>query len=115
MAVTKFKVSGVDVDNFDASSDFNTDAISLGSVSTKWAIKFENNTSGGGPTYTIEYSMDGTNFHQLEGAINLPIDKGILKSFQAVPFTRVVYTANAATGTLTLNYSGSNEAIRTTI
>ena len=112
MSITKFQVSGVEVDNFDASSDFNTDPIRLDGVSTKWSVKFENNTVGGGPTYTIEYSMDGTNFHALEGAINLPIDKGILKSFQAVHSTRIAYVANGTTGTVTLNYGQSIESVR---
>ena len=112
MSITRFKVNNVAVEDFDASSDFVTDLIRLDGVSTKWSVKFENNTTGGGPTYTIQYSMDGVNFHSLEGAINLPIDKGILKSFQAVHSTRISYTANGATGTVTLNYGQSYEAVR---
>ena len=58
-----------------------------------------------------EYSMDDVNFHALEGAINLPIDKGILKSFHSTPFMRISYTANGATGAVTLNYNSSYQSV----
>jgi len=111
MAATSFKVSDVEVIGFDASSNFTTDSIRLGGVSSKWSIKFENNTSGGSPTYTLEYSMDNSNFHELARVIDFPIDKGILKSFQGIPFMRIVYTANGATGTVDLNYYSSYSAV----
>ena len=112
MGLIILEVSGVKVLDYDASADFNTDGIRTG-TSYKWAVKFENGTTGGTPTYTIEYSMDGVNWHSLENTIDSPIDTGFIKSYLGAPHFRVAYKANGATGTLSLRYNSNYEVINT--
>jgi len=99
-----FEVLGTPVVNFDATSDFITDAIEFCFLYV-WSLKIDGTTLDGTPTITIEVSNDGTNWIAYKNdSTDSPVPGAWFDNIMPFLFTRINYKANDnTTGTVTFN------------
>jgi len=103
----KFEVLGVPVTNFDATSDFITDVIT---IDANWVWSFQSSVSGivgGPPTLTIEVSIDGTNFFPYNiNTTDVAIPGILFEDISPFEFIRINYSSNVTTaGTVTFDFT----------
>lgn len=97
--------AGNEVINYSATSNFTTLGIDLTEFDAKWTLQVIRSATDGLPTLTIECSDNNVDFkeYQLESTdISVRTGEMFKKNNFEPRFMRVKYTANSATGTITV-------------
>ena len=117
-----FQVIATDVQDYSGAADFKTDAVHVDAtaidVVTTWVVQSQEATGySGNATWTLEFSLTGGNSDDEWAVLNddttkdIEVGDGLISSNRKPQkgYYRIVYTANTATGNITLTHSLPSE------
>ena len=110
MSTLRFKVSEVEVVDYDATVNFTTDEIRF-LHSHDWSVDVSETGTDGNPTFTIQASNDNLKWYDYDkNAQNVKIEDAFGWDYFEFKYMRIVYVATGVTtGTITINLNLNND------